>query len=161
MPVMLLLFGALAFLGGMLVAAHGPIYARLSEGMGRNSHLAVFLAFATAALVKGVIAVVTGSFRGLNHSDTDWLAALGLAWRIVWRGPRCDLDAKHPCAWYHALSCYWRDRQSRWCGYLRSFWCHGAGGATILSYDSIGLGPCHYGCWNCCPRLKLICGVSL
>ena len=58
MPVVFLLFGALAFLGGMLVAAQGPIYARLSEGLGRKSHLAVFLGFATAVLVKGVMAVV-------------------------------------------------------------------------------------------------------
>ena len=80
MPVVLLLFGALAFLGGMLVAAQGPIYARLSEGLGRNCHLAVFLAFATAALVTGAMAVVTGSFRGLT---TATLTGLPL-W--VWLG---------------------------------------------------------------------------
>ena len=89
MPVVFLLFGALAFLGGMLVAAQGPIYARFSEGLGRNSHLAVFLAFATAALVKGVIAVVTGSFRGLTTATLTglplwvWLGGLFGAVHVV------------------------------------------------------------------------------
>ncbi|MDU8914100.1 DMT family transporter [Aestuariicoccus sp. MJ-SS9] len=66
MSATLLTFAALAFIGGMLVAAQGPIYARLSEGLGRDPLLAVFLAFATAALVTGAMAFVAGSFRNLT-----------------------------------------------------------------------------------------------
>ncbi|MGR3505748.1 MAG: DMT family transporter [Paracoccaceae bacterium] len=67
------IFGVLAFLGGMLVAAQGPIYARLAEELGRNYLLAVFLAFATAALVTGFMALVTGSFRGLSAATLSGL----------------------------------------------------------------------------------------
>lgn len=50
----------------MLVAAQGPIYARLSEGLGRNDLFAVFLAYMTAAIVTGVFGLVTGSFREVS-----------------------------------------------------------------------------------------------
>ena len=73
MQVAVLIFGVLAFLGGMLVAAQGPIYARLVEGLGRNYLLAVFLAFAVAALVTGIIALVTGSLRGLSAATLSGL----------------------------------------------------------------------------------------
>jgi transporter family-2 protein len=73
MPAVSLIFGVLAFLGGMLVAAQGPIYARLAEGLGRNYLLAVFLAFATAAVVTGIMALVTGSFRGLSAATLGGL----------------------------------------------------------------------------------------
>ena len=73
MPAAILIFGSLAFLGGMLVAAQGPIYARLSEGLGRNYLLAVFLAFSTAALLTGVIALATGSFRNLTAATLSGL----------------------------------------------------------------------------------------
>lgn len=66
MPTPLVLFSCLAFVGGMLVAAQGPIYARLSEGLGKDYLLAVFLAFATAACVTGVMALTAGSFRNLT-----------------------------------------------------------------------------------------------
>ncbi len=56
----------MAFVGGMLVAAQGPIYARLSEGLGRDHLLAVFLAFATATFATGISALATGSFRTLS-----------------------------------------------------------------------------------------------
>tara|TARA_R100001369_G_scaffold7022_2_gene18099 strand:+ start:424 stop:882 length:459 start_codon:yes stop_codon:yes gene_type:complete len=73
MQVSALIFGVLAFLGGMLVAAQGPIYARLAEGLSRNYLLAVFLAFATAALVTGIMALATGSFRGLSATTLSGL----------------------------------------------------------------------------------------
>lgn len=69
----IVMFGVLAFLGGILVAAQGPIYARLAEELGRNYLLAVFLAFATAALVTGFMALVTGSFRGLSAATLSGL----------------------------------------------------------------------------------------
>ncbi|MCB1348204.1 MAG: DMT family transporter [Maritimibacter sp.] len=69
-----------AFIGGMLVAAQGPIYARLSEGVGRDPLLAVFLAFATATCATGLVALLSGSFRSLVPAA---LAALP-AW--VWLG---------------------------------------------------------------------------
>lgn len=40
-------------LGGVLVAAQGPIYARMAAGLSTGSLVAAFLAFATAALVLG------------------------------------------------------------------------------------------------------------
>lgn len=89
MPVVLLLFGALAFLGGVLVAAQGPIYARLAEGLGRNYLLAVFLAFTTAAFVTGIMALATGSFRGLTTATLTglplwvWLGGLFGAVQVV------------------------------------------------------------------------------
>lgn len=57
----------------MLVAAQGPIYARLSEGLGRDYLLAVFLAFATAACVTGFMALATGSFRNLTVTTLSGL----------------------------------------------------------------------------------------
>jgi transporter family-2 protein len=50
----------------MLVAAQGPIYARLSDGLGRDHLLAVFLAFLTATCATGVLACLAGSFRNLT-----------------------------------------------------------------------------------------------
>ena len=61
-----LIFAVLAFVGGMLVAAQGPIYARLSAGLNRDFLLAVFLAFSTAAALTGVLALLSGSFRNLT-----------------------------------------------------------------------------------------------
>ncbi len=80
MPTTLISFSILAFVGGMLVAAQGPIYARLSDGLSRDYLLAVFLAFATAAGVTGVMAVGFGSFRNLTFAT---ISALPL-W--VWLG---------------------------------------------------------------------------
>ncbi|MEZ5397846.1 MAG: DMT family transporter [Bryobacterales bacterium] len=76
----LIIPGLIAFIGGMLVAAQGPIYARLSEGLGRDPLLAVFLAFLTATFVTGLIAVLAGSFRSFTPVT---LAALPM-W--VWLG---------------------------------------------------------------------------
>jgi transporter family-2 protein len=73
MQVAFLIFGVSAFLGGMLVVAQGPIYSQLAEGLGRNYLLAVFLAFATSALVRGIMALVTGSFRGLSAATLSGL----------------------------------------------------------------------------------------
>lgn len=58
-------FAVLAFAGGMLVAAQGPIYARLAAELNRDYLLAVFLAFATAATVTGTVAFFAGSFRNV------------------------------------------------------------------------------------------------
>ncbi len=80
MPTTLILFIVLTFAGGMLVAAQGPIYARLSEGLDRDYLLGVFLAFASAACVTGVLAYACGSFRNLTIGA---LSALPL-W--VWLG---------------------------------------------------------------------------
>lgn len=63
---MTLFFAALTFVGGMLVAAQGPIYARLSESLNQNYLLAVFLAFATASAVTGLLAAFAGSFRDMS-----------------------------------------------------------------------------------------------
>ena len=80
MPVTVLVFAVCAFIGGLLVAAQGPIYARLSEGLGRDYLLAVFLAFATAAAATGALALASGSFRHLT------LATLGQLPPWVWLG---------------------------------------------------------------------------
>jgi transporter family-2 protein len=73
MSATLILFGVLAFFGGMLVAAQGPIYARLSDGLGRDYLLAVFLAFSTAACVTGLMALASGSFRNLTIATLSTL----------------------------------------------------------------------------------------
>lgn len=84
-----LLFAASAFLGGMLVAAQGPIYARLSEGLGHDPLLAVFLAFATATAVTGTLALMAGSFRTLTMAGLlslppwVWLGGLFGAIHVV------------------------------------------------------------------------------
>lgn len=75
-----LIYGVLALLGGVLVAAQGPIYARLSEGLGRDYLLAVFMAFLSVTLVSGILALASGSFRSLTFVA---LAGLPL-W--VWLG---------------------------------------------------------------------------
>lgn len=64
----------------MLVAAQGPIYARLSEGLNRDPLASVFIAFLSATLVTGLLAVVLGNWRSLSAAG---LAALP-AW--VWLG---------------------------------------------------------------------------
>jgi len=61
-----LVFSILAFVGGLLVAAQGPIYAKLSSSLNRDYLLAVFLAFSTAAALTGTLAFITGSFRNLS-----------------------------------------------------------------------------------------------
>lgn len=75
-----LVFAGLALFGGILVAAQGPIYARLSDGLNRDHLLAVFLAFATAAVATGTLALIAGSFRNLT------IAALGSLPHWVWLG---------------------------------------------------------------------------
>ncbi|PWJ21599.1 DMT family transporter [Jannaschia seohaensis] len=80
MQATLFVSAALAVLGGMLVAAQGPIYARFSLGLGRDHLLAVFLAFATATLVTGLFAFVSGSLRALTV-----VTVLSLPW-WVWLG---------------------------------------------------------------------------
>ncbi len=79
MPTVLI-YSLLAVLGGVLVAAQGPIYARLAEGLGRDYLLSVFLAFLSAALVSGLLTLASGSFRTLTFE------ALGQLPRWVWLG---------------------------------------------------------------------------
>lgn len=89
MQATLIISGILAFAGGMLVAAQGPIYSRLSDGLGRDYLLAVFLAFATAACATGVLALTTGSFRNLTIVSLSsmplwvWLGGLFGAVHVV------------------------------------------------------------------------------
>jgi transporter family-2 protein len=74
-----LLAGFSVVLGGVLVAAQGPIYARLSALVGGNPLAPAFLAFATATLVLGA-ALLAGQVR---LPDARQLAAL--PW-WVWLG---------------------------------------------------------------------------
>lgn len=89
MPAFVILCAVLAFIGGLLVAAQGPIYARLSEGLGRDHLLAVFLAFASAAVVTGLLAAFSGSFRNLDGTTLGqlplwvWLGGLLGAIHVV------------------------------------------------------------------------------
>ena len=53
-------------IGGMLVAAQGPIYARLSEGLNRDPLTAVFLAFLSATFATGILVVAGGNWRSLS-----------------------------------------------------------------------------------------------
>jgi len=53
-------------MGGMLVAAQGPIYARLSEGLNRDPLTAVFLAFLSATLATGTLVLLLGNWRSLS-----------------------------------------------------------------------------------------------
>ncbi|MFN7751760.1 MAG: DMT family transporter [Pseudomonadota bacterium] len=76
----LLLAGVSAVVGGMLVAAQGPIYARLSKDLNRDTLAAVFVAFSTATLATGLLTVGSGSWRSISLPA---LAALP-AW--VWLG---------------------------------------------------------------------------
>ena len=64
-----ILLGGLALFGGFLVAAQGPIYARLSEGLGRDHMTAVFLAFLTATIALGILVLATGRHRTLVPGD--------------------------------------------------------------------------------------------
>lgn len=74
------LFALAAFCGGLLVAAQGPIYARLSEALDRQILPAVFLAFTVATLATGLMVLASGNLRSL---DPARLAALP-PW--VWLG---------------------------------------------------------------------------
>jgi transporter family-2 protein len=53
-------------IGGMLVAAQGPIYARLSEGLNGDSLAAVFLAFLSATVVTGLLVLGVGNWRSIS-----------------------------------------------------------------------------------------------
>ncbi len=69
-----------AVVGGMLVAAQGPIYAKLSGELNRDPLAAVFVAFLTATLAIGLLALVSGSWRSISAT-----VLLGLpSW--VWLG---------------------------------------------------------------------------
>ena len=89
MPLAVCAVAVLAFVGGMLVAAQGPIYARLSEGLDRNTLVAVFLAYGTAALLTGTMALATGGFRGVSATSIVdlppwvWLGGLFGALHVV------------------------------------------------------------------------------
>ncbi len=78
MSATLLLAGLSAVIGGMLVAAQGPIYAKLSEELNRDSLVAVFVAFLTATLATGLLVLVTGGWRSI--SVTALLALPSWVW---------------------------------------------------------------------------------
>lgn len=80
MSASLLLAGMSAVIGGMLVAAQGPIYARLSEELNRDPLAAVFVAFLTAAMATGLLVVGFGSWRSIS------LPALASLPSWVWLG---------------------------------------------------------------------------
>lgn len=61
-----LLMAAAAFVGGVLVAAQGPIYARLAGELGGNRATAVFLAFVVGAVASGAAMLATGGQRTLT-----------------------------------------------------------------------------------------------
>lgn len=73
-----LLAGSSAVVGGMLVAAQGPIYARLSQELNRDPLAAVFVAFLTATLATGLLALASGSWRSI--SATALLALPSWVW---------------------------------------------------------------------------------
>ena len=56
---MTLLPALAAFAGGVLVAAQGPIYARLASSLDGNMLVAAFLAFGTATLALGLVLIAT------------------------------------------------------------------------------------------------------
>jgi len=71
----------------MLVAAQGPIYARLSEGLRGDSLAAVFLSFLSATLVTGLLVVGAGNWRTIsgvaNLPPWVWLGGLLGACHVV------------------------------------------------------------------------------
>lgn len=79
-----LLAGGAALVGGLLVAAQGPIYARLAAGLGGRVMLAVCLAFLLGACVTGALALASGGLRGLTAAGLG--RALGAVPAWVWLG---------------------------------------------------------------------------
>tara|TARA_R110002020_G_scaffold32962_14_gene100895 strand:- start:2478 stop:2939 length:462 start_codon:yes stop_codon:yes gene_type:complete len=73
------LLGSAAMLGGVLIAAQGPIYARMSAALGGNPLFAALLAFGLATLVLGLTVLVTRA----SAPDVGQLARL--PW-WVWLG---------------------------------------------------------------------------
>jgi transporter family-2 protein len=69
-----------AAIGGMLVAAQGPIYARLSAGLNHDPLAAVSVAFLTATIAAGFLVVGLGNWRSITT------ASLGSLPRWVWLG---------------------------------------------------------------------------
>ncbi len=76
-----------AAIGGMLVAAQGPIYARLSEGLRGDSLAAVFLAFLSATFATGLLVLGAGNWRSMsglaNLPPWVWLGGLLGACHVV------------------------------------------------------------------------------
>lgn len=60
MPLALPALAAAAFVGGLLVAAQGPIYARLGQSLGNNTLAATFFAFLTGAGAIGLVLLAVG-----------------------------------------------------------------------------------------------------
>lgn len=85
----LLLAGIGAVIGGMLVAAQGPIYAKLSEELNRDPLAAVFLAFLTATVATGLLVFGLGNWRSISASNLTslppwvWLGGLLGACHVV------------------------------------------------------------------------------
>ena len=76
---MSLLLALAVILGGCLVAAQGPMYARMAAGLGAHPLVPVFLAFASATLVLGACLLI-GQIRLPGAKQV-----LGLPW-WVWLG---------------------------------------------------------------------------
>lgn len=78
-----------AVIGGLLVAAQGPIYARLSAGLNRDPLIAVFLAFMTASVATGALVALSGRYRSASVSALAslppwvWLGGLLGACHVV------------------------------------------------------------------------------
>ncbi|MBU4531480.1 MAG: hypothetical protein KUA43_15060 [Hoeflea sp.] len=62
-PALSWLMGLAAMLGGILMAAQGPIYARMSAALGGNPLFAAMLAFALATLPGGCSGCTLGAPR--------------------------------------------------------------------------------------------------
>jgi transporter family-2 protein len=79
---------AAVLIGGILVAAQGPIYARLAGGLNDNPLAAAFLAFFTAAIFLGLILLAPGFERPkLPHlarlPPWVWLGGVFGAYQVI------------------------------------------------------------------------------
>jgi len=79
---------AAALVGGLLVAAQGPIYARLAAGLANNALAAAFLAFFTATICLALVLVASGAGRPQPSVIAKlpfwvWLGGLFGAYQVV------------------------------------------------------------------------------
>ena len=79
---------AAALVGGLLVAAQGPIYARLADGLGGNLLVGAFLAFLTATIFLG--AILLGCSASWPHPSAlaqlppwVWLGGVFGAYQVI------------------------------------------------------------------------------
>lgn len=76
---MALLMALAAVLGGVLIAAQGPIYARMSAALGGNPLFAAFLAFGMATLALGLALILrqTPAPNAGQFAQLPWWVWLG------------------------------------------------------------------------------------